>query len=48
MQTPGRPANFAYPTASNADISSWRDWMKRGRSSAAPNATTRPLMPSPG
>ena len=48
MQTPGRPENLAYPTASIADISSWRAWMKRGWSSALPKATIRPLMPSPG
>ncbi len=46
--TPSRLPNFAYPTASNADISSCRDWMKRGWSSARPQAASRPLMPSPG
>ena len=48
MHTPTCPENFAYPTAASADISSCRDWMNRGRSSALPNAATRPLMPSPG
>ncbi|CAM5300602.1 hypothetical protein SCANM63S_07320 [Streptomyces canarius] len=47
-QTPIRPLNFAYPTASNADISSCRDWMNRGWSSARPQAASSPLMPSPG
>jgi hypothetical protein len=46
--TPTVPANFAQPTASNADISSCRDWTNRGLLSARPNAATMPLMPSPG
>ena len=48
MQTPTFPENFAYPTAWNADISSWRLWTNAGLSSASPNATTMPLIPSPG
>ena len=48
MQTPTRPENLAYPTAWNADISSCRDWMNAGESSALPNAATMPLIPSPG
>ena len=48
MQTPTLPENFAYPTAWNADISSWRDWMNDGESPARPKAVTTPLIPSPG
>ena len=46
--TPTRPVNFAYPTASNAAISSCRAWMNFGWFSARPQAASRPLIPSPG
>ena len=48
MQTPGRPVNLAYPTASKALISSCLDWMNSGWLSALPHAAMMPLMPSPG
>src|SRR3954447_26364087 len=47
-QTPNVPLNFAYPTASKADISSCRDWTNWGLSPARPQAASRPLIPSPG
>ena len=48
MHTPTRPVNFAYPTASNALISSCRDCTNLGWLSARPQAARMPLMPSPG
>ena len=47
MQTPTRPVNFAYPTASKAAISSCRAWMNCGSFSARPHAARMPLIPSP-
>ncbi len=48
MQTPTWPVNLAYPTASNAAISSCRAWMNAGLLPARPQAARMPLMPSPG
>ena len=48
MQTPTRPVNLAYPTASKAAISSCRAWMNCGWLSARPQAARMPLIPSPG
>ncbi len=48
MQTPNRPVNFAYPTASNAAISSCLAWMNIGSSPARSQAARIALIPSPG
>ena len=49
MQTPTSPVNLAWAQAMNAAISSWRAWMKRGRSvPASPRiAPRKPMIPSP-
>src|ERR1700710_737744 len=48
MQTPSLSVNFEYPTASKADISSWRDCTNIGSLSARPPAASSPFIPSPG
>ena len=47
MQTPTRPVNLAYPTASKAAISSCLAWTNWGLFSARPQAARIPLIPSP-
>ena len=46
--TPTWPENLAYPTASNAAISSWRAWTNAGWFPAPPPRGQQPIDPIPG